>query len=318
MPPPDNEGAVPGHHPENGLNNLVNNASGVTIDNTRTAPERPLGPPRNDPSIGAMTWTADVLTPAWERGEISVNAFRVGVRVARYCGDWTTGTGSRPGVPVLIAETGIGSSATVRRALRDLRDAGLIVCDNNGGGRNKLAAEYHLTRTPLTNAGDSERSSDDADLTNSAQHAGDSERSSDPVTVNSAHSRTELRSFDHELPADLETQHSSSSTQKNYVPPSAADTPDSDRFEEFVALYPRRVDEDVRRRAEVAWAARLREGITADFLIGAVKRYRDVRAEVVRADPVQRRYTPNPDRWLNTEGWADLPDDRRRNSLNDY
>jgi hypothetical protein len=75
--------------------------------------------------------------------------------------------------------------------------------------------------------------------------------------------------------------------------------PAPDRFAEFYAVYPRRVD---RRKAEQAWKAALKRGATPDRLIEAAERYAQTKQG---SDP---KYVKYPASWLNAGAYDDEPD----------
>lgn len=73
----------------------------------------------------------------------------------------------------------------------------------------------------------------------------------------------------------------------------------AERFTEFYEAYPRRRD---RLKAEKAWLAALRRGVTAEHMIAAVHRY----AEETRGK--EARYVAHPTSWLNAGAYDNEPD----------
>lgn len=88
----------------------------------------------------------------------------------------------------------------------------------------------------------------------------------------------------------------SSSAARTETDPDPADAKPTDRFPEFYAAYPRRVQ---RRDAEKAWRAAMRRKADAGHVIAAAKRY----AELTRTtDP---RFVKHPASWLNSGAYDD-------------
>lgn len=82
----------------------------------RRAPDPPDGLTAVDPREWTRAWRRVIATPSVKL---------VGYACADWA-DWKTGANVKPGVRLLIAATGIRSEVTVRNALRQMRDWGLM------------------------------------------------------------------------------------------------------------------------------------------------------------------------------------------------
>lgn len=91
------------------------------------------------PGISVTEWTSLLA-----RLDLSSTVKAVGTRLALYA-DYRTGRSIHPGTEQLASATSL-SDRTVRRALDELRDTGLIVRTFQGStaGRRGLADEYRL------------------------------------------------------------------------------------------------------------------------------------------------------------------------------
>jgi len=82
-----------------------------------------------------------------------------------------------------------------------------------------------------------------------------------------------------------------------------SDTPD--RFDEFYAVWPKKVDKPAARRA---WAKAIKRA-TPEQIITAATAYRD------NPNLPEKRYIRNPATWLNGDGWDDELPTARNNTL---
>jgi hypothetical protein len=83
-------------------------------------------------------------TRAWARVIAAPSVKLTGFALLTWA-DYRTGANIRPGYPLLMRVTGIGSKTTVSGALAQIRDWGLIWKYKDGNARRKEPDEYRLT-----------------------------------------------------------------------------------------------------------------------------------------------------------------------------
>lgn len=103
-------------------------------------------PPPPDPPDGLTAVSPGTWTPAWARVMATPAVKCTGYALLTWAG-WKDGAHIRPGIPRLMKATGIRSDATVRNALRQMREWGLVwrYYEAAQSGLKDDADEYRLT-----------------------------------------------------------------------------------------------------------------------------------------------------------------------------
>jgi hypothetical protein len=97
-----------------------------------------------DPPSGLTAVDPRLWTRVWARVIAERPVKEVGFSLLTWA-DYGTGVNVRPGYPLLMRVTGIGSKTTVSRALEQIREWGFIWRYKEANRRLKTTDEYRLT-----------------------------------------------------------------------------------------------------------------------------------------------------------------------------
>jgi hypothetical protein len=97
-----------------------------------------------DPPPGLTAVDPRLWTRVWARVLADRPVKEVGFSLLTWAG-YADGANIRPGYPLLMRVTGIGSKTTVSTALGQIRDFGFIWKYREGNARRKESDEYRLT-----------------------------------------------------------------------------------------------------------------------------------------------------------------------------
>jgi hypothetical protein len=207
-----------------------------------------------------------------------------------------------PSIALIAKEAGV-TEDTVKRSLRVLVERGLIEREVNGAPDARIPRDrrpnlYRLHLTGGTDTGGRDAGSRDTGGRETTQRGGESR-----VDGGDNHASTGGRIAPPKQSLNLHGTVSEPSLARP-----AAERVSSDEFEQWWALYPKKVN---KKAARAKYVTVRKSGVTADALTEGLRAW-IVEWRDNRTDP---QYIPGPDRWLNAGKWEDDVGSTRRLQL---
>jgi hypothetical protein len=224
---------------------------------------------------------------------LTAEAYRTYVNGLAYCGEHLTDGRITPkGLRVIRAES-----------VDELTDCGLWAADGDDYVvRNYLI--HQQSREQVEDAREKARQRAEERRKRLAEEASrrESERSSREHTTNFASSHGEVRLQNPEEEEEVDVE------ETNTLARPAAERVTADEFEQWWALYPKKVDKQAAKRK---FRTVRKSGVPLDALMDGLRSWIDEWRDK-RTDP---KYIPGPERWLNAGKWEDDVGTTRRLTL---